>query len=102
MSVPTTTSINGEAYTLEEAEQFWGQIVGLTSKLVGLLEQVDASYRTVRLDARALGYVHGTGEAVEQVRVYAQEALNDLRSRHGAVKEVKDATKATADEAFYH
>lgn len=98
---PTEPSINGETYTLEDALRFWAEIVRLAKRLVGAAENVEACYRHLRLDPRALGHVHMLGEAVDHVRAIAQDALDDLRTRHGPIAEAMAATKASADEAFY-
>lgn len=96
MTVPT-----GEYTGYEAAVANWNAIAQLSQQLLTHYEQIMAAYKGMNTDDQTIGRAAACHEAEEQHLTAVQAALRDFVTRHGAVKETKEATGARGDEAVY-
>lgn len=97
MTVPT-----GEYTGYEAAVANWTAIEQLSQQLNSHYEQLMAAYRSMNVDDQTIGRAGACHEAEENHLVAVQSARSDFVSRHGAVKETKEATATSGDQALYN
>lgn len=97
MTVPT-----GEYTGFEAAVANWTAIEQLSQQLNTHYEQLMAAYRAMQVDDQTIGRAAACHEAEENHLVAVQAARGDFVSRHGAVKETKEATGTSGDQALYN
>ncbi|MEV4672779.1 hypothetical protein AB0K34_14075 [Actinomadura sp. NPDC049382] len=99
---PMTTVPTGEYTGYEAAVANWNAIQRLSQQLLSHYEALMASYRGMNVDDPTIGRAAACHEAEEQHLIAVQAASGDFLSRHGAVKETKEATATTGDQAVYN
>ncbi|MGI5422975.1 hypothetical protein [Actinomadura luteofluorescens] len=97
MTVPT-----GEYTGYESAVANWTEIERLSQQLQSHYEQLMAAYKSMNVDDQTITRAGACHEAEENHLVAVQAARSDFVSRHGAVKETKEATGAAGDQALYN
>lgn len=97
-----TTIPSGEYLGYEPAVADWASIKELSSKLLSHYESLMASYRHMKVDDATVMQASACHEAEEQHLLAVQAAADAFTTRHGAVKETKDATGTQGDQAVYN
>lgn len=99
---PMTAVPTGEYTGYEAAVANWSAIKQLSQQLLEHYEALMASYRSMNVEDATIDRAATCHEAEEQHLLAVQTASSDFLTRHGAVKETKESTATTGDQAVYN